>query len=256
MILKNQANFREIGGFTTKSGKRIKEKSIFRSGFLGKLDASDIEILKELNVGKVIDLRTSQEIELIGKGDYPSFLSYEHIPLNTGNISKLLLPIFEKGEFQLIAPNLLDHIYIDLVTKFTSEFAAIFRSILNAKYGVIYHCSHGKDRTGIISALLLEFLGVDRKVIYSDYLKSNELLKQQNEFQLQMIKANFTQQFNRDVTEEEFAPVKSLFYCREEILKAVFSYLDDTYGSVRNYFSSALGLSEEELALFKSRYIQ
>jgi protein-tyrosine phosphatase len=254
-ILKSQPNFRDLGGIPTKSGKRLKEKKIFRSGFLGKVDENELNILKDLNVGVIIDLRTTQEIELIGQGDYPDFIEYENIVLNTGNITKSLIPIFEKGEFHLIESNILDKIYFDLITNFKGELAEVYRRIINADKGVVYHCSHGKDRTGIISALLLEYLDVDRAHIYKDYVMSNEFRKRENDYQIQMIKDNFSKQYNREVSEEEFAPVKSLFYCHEDILKSVFNYIDGEFDSVRNYFKNALKLSEEELELLESKYI-
>ncbi|GGG56631.1 tyrosine-protein phosphatase [Bizionia arctica] len=255
-IFKSQPNFRDLGGVHTKSGQKVKENSIFRSSFLGKMDENELFILKDLNVGEILDLRTSQEIDLIGKGDYPESINYQNIPLNAGNITKSLIPIFTKGEFHLLDSNILEQIYFDLITKFTTELASIYREILNANNGIIYHCSHGKDRTGIISALLLDFFEVDRKHIYSDYLMSNEFLKKSNDYQLQMIKDNFSKQFNREVSEEEFAPVKSLFYVHEGILKNIFEYIDKTHGSVRNYFQSELGLNEEEIELLKSKYLE
>jgi len=255
-ILKSQPNFRDLGGVLTKSGQKVKEKRIFRSGFLGKIDDSDLLILKNLNIGKLLDLRTTQEIDIFGKGDYPEFVEYDNIALNAGNISKYLIPIFEKGEFHLIESNILDNIYFSLITEFKSELAYIYRAIIKTDQGVVYHCSHGKDRTGIISALLLDFFEVDRNYIYKDYLLSNEFLKKAIDYQLQMIKDNFKRQFNKDVSEEEFAPVKSLFYCHEEVLKSVFEYLDSEYDSVKNYFQTELGISEKELELLKSKYLE
>jgi len=150
----------------------------------------------------------------------------------------------------------LEKVYNDLISQFTSELAAVYRKIISTDQGLVYHCSHGKDRTGLISALLLDFLEVDRAFIYRDYLRSNELLQQANEYQIKMIKDNFTKQFNREVSEEEFAPVKSLFYCREELLKVVFDHIDSEYKSVRDYFQTGLGLSESELELLKSKYLE
>ncbi|MDW5289648.1 tyrosine-protein phosphatase [Formosa sp. PL04] len=256
MTLKSQPNFRDLGGILTKSGKKVKPNSIFRSGFLGEMDENDLSILTELHIGEILDLRTTEEINLIGKGEYPKSIVYKNIPLNAGNISKSLIPIFEKGEFSLIEPNLLNKIYFELITTFKTELAAIFREIIDADQGIIYHCSHGKDRTGIISALLLDFFDVDRAYIYKDYLLSNEFLKKQNTYHLQMIKENFSKQFHREVSDEEFAPVQSLFYVHEDILKGVFEYLDTTYGSVNTYFKTELNLSEVELELLKSKYLE
>lgn len=254
-ILTGQPNFRDLGGISTKSGKTIIANKIFRSGILDKLDDDDLSTLQKLNVGKVLDLRTSQEIDLTENGNYPEFIRYENIEINAGNISKSLIPIFEKGEFHLLEPNLLEKIYFEVITKFKTELASVYRAIINADNGIVYHCSHGKDRTGIISALLLDFWEVDRSIIYEDYLRSNELLMKRNEFQLQMIKDNFSKRFQRDISDDEFTPVKSLFYCREEYLKAVFDYLDNKCFSVHNYFKTELGLTEVELELLKSKYL-
>ena len=255
-ILKNQPNFRDLGGAITRSGLTVTKNKLFRSGHLGKIDELDLRVLKKLNITTILDLRTTSEIDLIGKGSYPEFIEYQQISLNAGNITKLLIPIFEKGEFHLLESNTLEKIYLSLITQFTSEIAAVYRKILAADEGLVYHCSHGKDRTGLISALLLDFFEVDRAFIYTDYLLSNELLKRANEYQIQMIKDNFTKRFNRVVTEEEFAPVKSLFYCREELLKGVFEHIDSEYGTIQNYFQSRLGLSESELELLKSKYLE
>jgi protein-tyrosine phosphatase len=255
-LLKSQPNFRDLGGVMTKTGQKVKAKKIFRSGYLGKIDDQDLSILKKLRVNDILDLRTTQEIELIGQVNYPDFIVYQNIGLNAGNITKSLIPIFQKGEFHLLDPNLLNNIYADLITKFNHELADIFRVILNANHGVVYHCSHGKDRTGLVSALLLEFFGVDRDHIYDDYLKSNALLKKQNDAQLQTIKANFIKKFNREVSDEEFNPVKSLFYCRTDLLKTVFDYIDNEFITVTNYLESALGLSNQELELLKTKYLE
>ena len=131
----------------------------------------------DLNIGEILDLRTKEEIALTGKGNYPESIVYQNVALNTGEISKSLIPIFQKGEFHMLDPHLLDKIYLDLITKFNDELATIYRAILNSDKGIVFHCSHGKDRTGVISALLLDFFEVDRAHIYEDYLVSNELLR-------------------------------------------------------------------------------
>lgn len=256
LILNKHPNFRDLGGIHTKSGKKVKHNRAFRSGFLGQLNENDFSILEALNIGKIIDLRTTEEIELTGQGIYPKSIEYQNIALNTGNISTLLIPIFQKGEFHLLESDILTKVYLDLITKFNAELASIFRTIIHSNEAIVFHCSHGKDRTGVISALLLDFFEVDRAAIYKDYLLSNELLKASNALQIQLIKDNFTALFKREVSEEEFAPIELLFYCQEELLNTVFNFLDSEYGNVRNYFQSELGLTNEELELLKSKYLE
>ena len=176
-IFSSHPNFRDLGGISTKSGKKVKQNRAFRSGFLGELSGNDLSKLVDLNIGEILDLRTKEEIALTGKGNYPESIVYQNVALNTGEISKSLIPIFQKGEFHMLDPHLLDKIYLDLITKFNDELATIYRAILNSDKGIVFHCSHGKDRTGVISALLLDFFEVDRAHIYEDYLVSNELLR-------------------------------------------------------------------------------
>ncbi|MFK7783469.1 MAG: tyrosine-protein phosphatase [Crocinitomicaceae bacterium] len=254
-ILKMHPNFRDLGGFSTKSGKTIQKNIAFRSGFLGELDQQELHQITALNIDRIVDLRTKEEIDLTGQGTYPPSIEYTIIPLNAGNISKFLIPVFQQGAFDLIEPSLLEKVYFELITQFTSELATIFRIILEPDKTIVFHCSHGKDRTGIISALLLDFLEVDRNDIYSDYLSSNEHLKASNESQMQRIKQHFEQLFKRKVSESEFAPVESLFYCRKELLTILFTHIDEEYGSVRNYFQSALGLNTDELKSLRTKYL-
>jgi protein-tyrosine phosphatase len=255
-ILKNHTNFRDLGGVHTKSGKKVTQNRAFRSGFLGQLNENDLSILEALNIGKIIDLRTTEEIQLTGQGNHPKSIDYQNIALNTGNISSLLIPIFQKGEFHLLESDILTKVYLDLITKFNAELASIFRTIIHSTDAIVFHCSHGKDRTGVISALLLDFFEVNREHIYKDYLLSNELLKSSNDQQIRRIKDNFTSLFKREVSEEEFAPVQALFCCHEDLLKTVFEYLDNEHGNVRNYFQSELELSNVELELLKSKYLE
>ena len=254
-IVKNQPNFRDLGGVLSKSGQTLKEGLLFRSGSLVKLDEQDFSIIVDLNVKTIVDLRTTQEIDLIGKREYPNYIEYKQIALNAGNIKELLIPIFQKGAFHLLDADIMEKIYLDLITEFKSELAAIYRSFLTADHAVVFHCSHGKDRTGIISALLLDLFGVDRATIYQDYLLSNELLKQSNEVQLQQIKDNFIRLFKREVSAEEFAPVRSLFECREDILNTVFEHVETEYHTIDNYFRTGLGLTESEIELLKLKYL-
>lgn len=255
-MLRNQSNFRDLGGVSTQSGQKIKKGRIFRSGELSELDEHDLSVLEDLNIGKILDLRTVDEIDLQKNGQYPNSIDYQNVPINAGNITQTLIPIFQKGTFNLIDPQLLEKIYFDVITEFKTELSSVYKTIIHADQAVLYHCSHGKDRTGIVSALLLDFFGIDREYIYTDYLMSNELLKRRNEYQLQMIKAKCAERFDRVISDEEFAPVTYLFYCRKEYLKAVFDYVDEHSGNVHNYFRKELGLSDEELELLKTNYLE
>ncbi len=254
-LLKSYPNFRDIGGLETTSGRKLKSEVLFRSGFLSKLEGEDLETFKRLGIGKVIDLRTNEETALLEQGNYPENTEYCNIPLNSGNITKMLIPIFEKGEFQLIEEGLLAKIYIDMISKFEKEIALVFRQFLETDASVVYHCSHGKDRTGLVSALFLDLMDVKREQIYLDYLKSNELRERENAYQIKMIKENFTKRFNREVSDEEFAPVQQLFVCQQEILENVFDHIDREYDSIAGYFEGKLNFTNSEIHELKEKYL-
>lgn len=151
-------NTRQLGGLPTSDGKFIKEGVLYRSGALCYINDSDIEILKDKGIVSVIELRTTKEIASEGR-DKPAF---------AGSVKKIYnLPmVCTSGTGQ--------EAYASYIKKQNYSTISQFFKVLanNDSYPVLFHCSAGKDRTGIMAALVLELLRVPRPIIMDDYLAS------------------------------------------------------------------------------------
>ena len=151
-------NFRNFGEF---GGNRA--SAIFRSGSLDKVSENDIEVLRSLGIGFIIDLRSEDELEqdphiLAGRDDF----GYISVPLSDDLNSVDVLDIMMRP---------MKALYIDIVNGFGGKIADIFRAIAaNAPdTGLVFHCTIGKDRAGVVSALLLSINGVPDEDIIGDY---------------------------------------------------------------------------------------
>lgn len=126
-------NFRDIGGYETIDGRRVRVRSVFRSGPLQRLTPADLERVLELGVRTVIDLRATDELAQWGRFPPTEGVTFHHLPFGRGAISTAVRVIAESDE------------------------------------AVVFHCGSGKDRTGILCALILSTLGVPDETIGADY---------------------------------------------------------------------------------------
>ena len=167
-------NIRDLGGLKTRDGKRIRTGCLVRSAHLGALTGEDLELLRgPWRVRTVIDLRTPAErLECPDRVRGVSYLALPVIEDMAAGISH------EKAADDLPIPDM-RILYRKMMT--TPECVRGFQRILNAILcsdlscgAVLWHCTEGKDRCGMVTALVLEMLGVDRQTILADYLKTNE----------------------------------------------------------------------------------
>lgn len=252
-IFNKYPNFRDIGGVLNKKGVEVSKGLIYRSEFFENFDENDVKDFEDLEINTVIDLRTEEEFQLIGSNEYPDFIEYKNIVINSGNIAKELIPIFVEGTLEKLDPDIMLKVYLAIVKDSKEELIKVFETLFDPGKRSVYHCSHGKDRTGVISALLQDLLDVDRDRIMKDYLISNELNKAKIGSQIEMIKGGFMAKFGRELDEGENTLIKRLFYCDPAYLKLVFEFVDDHYGSTDNYFKEFLGISEADLSDFRTR---
>jgi protein-tyrosine phosphatase len=164
-------NFRDIGGYPARRGRTVAWRHVFRSGEFRNLTPEDLHRLtNELGVGCVIDLRSGFEVKKHGKGLLTETdLKYYHIEfMSDGGDPKANAKRYEHctnmGEF-----------YIELVQQkeFGQKIVEALEVIAEPKnYPLVFHCAVGKDRTGMLAAMLLSLLGVGEDEIIKDYALS------------------------------------------------------------------------------------
>lgn len=160
-------NFRDLGGYAAADGRRTRWGRLFRSDTLHELTDGDLEVLRDVGLASVIDLRTPTEVERTGRGP----LAAE--PVRYVNLSVLGEDVRDVGEARA-APTIAD--FVDVADRYLTylDGTAALRTALEllteeSSYPVVFHCAAGKDRTGVLAALVLDCLGVDRGAIVEDY---------------------------------------------------------------------------------------
>ncbi len=166
-------NFRSIGGLPATDGRRVVDGRVYRSGHLGELAGHIGAEFGGLNVRTVVTFQTRKEIEILGDPP-PTLLPaavWEHIPIGD--------PWFEDDWFVREGSSQGDF-YVAMVLDYAPLWARFLRIFTREEsFPVLYHCTAGRDRTGVATVLLLEALHVSRSVIVSDYLLSNEVFQEQ-----------------------------------------------------------------------------
>jgi len=162
-------NFRDLGGYPTADGRRIRWRHVYRSDALHHLTPTDVTRMRdELAIGTVIDLRSTPELRADGRGalaDAP--VTFHHVPLFDGNLTR--------PEGWVAGDTLADR-YTLLAEFARAPIARVIELIADAAGAAVYHCAAGKDRTGVVSAVVLGLLGVPDEVIVADYAATQETL--------------------------------------------------------------------------------
>jgi hypothetical protein len=157
-------NLRDLGGHPTRHGKRVRQQHIYRSAHLASLPPEST--VPTLNLRTVITLQSKLEVSVLGglETTLASSVRWEHIPIGDKWFSAGAKP-------EPIKPG---HEHLVLVTDFRDAWQTFFMLLAEEEiYPLLFHCSAGRDRTGVGAALLLELLGVERERILADFLESN-----------------------------------------------------------------------------------
>jgi protein-tyrosine phosphatase len=236
-------NVRDLGGHPTEDGGETRYDSVIRADSVRRLSDQGWAALVDYGVKTIIDLRTNDELA----ADPPVELPVEvlHIPFfeTDGDDWKELEARFEAIERSAPdVPTATREIYMIFLSHFDRNVAAAIRAIADApEGGVVIHCAGGKDRTGLLTALLLHVAGVDVDEIAADYALSEERLRPRHE-----------EWFAEAKTEEDLERLKRMAQTPVESIKGVFDELERCYGSVEGYLRQA-GLTEDELDRARAR---
>mgnify|MGYP001954541921 CR=1 FL=1 len=243
-------NFRELGGYETASGCRVKKGTLFRSGNLSRLTEEGIEVFKGLGVKNICDLRDLDEVtkhpdpEMEGvQWHHISLIQDEEVVRQPGDLNH-----FEHKLLNSKPGEMLMSLNRKLVSN-TKGFRKIFQVLLDSPgEPMLFHCMAGKDRTGSFAALLLSLLEVPREIIEEDYLMTNNVLDE--------IEAGFEAIGHTlpDVIDKEI--VAALYEARIEYIRELFNEIEYQYDTVDSYLRNGIGLTEKEIELIKEYYLE
>ena len=156
-------NFRDLGGYPTTDGRVTARGRLFRSDSLHGLTQDDLELLRQMDLGGVIDLRTSAEVERNGRGllaEEPIRYLHASVLQEEGGESAGAPTMDNPGERYLWYLDVGPHALVAALTMVADP----------EGYPLVFHCSAGKDRTGVLAAMVLDILEVRPEVIVEDYM--------------------------------------------------------------------------------------
>jgi protein-tyrosine phosphatase len=162
-------NFRDLGGYPTADGRRVRWRQVFRSDGLHALTDGDVVRLREeIRLGDVIDLRSTPELQSEGRGPLEAEpVRFHHLPLFDGAMAE---------SREAAARYTLADRYVLMAEFARGPIARVLDTLAHTDSPAVFHCAAGKDRTGVVSALILGLLGVDDEVIVADYVATREAL--------------------------------------------------------------------------------
>ena len=260
MRLKKLNNTRDLGGFPTADGRKIKRGKLIRSGRLYKLPESTVAALEKMHITTIIDMRIERE-----RLDYPctqiNGARQVLLPLvctattgitHTKSMAKTMLDESKriKTEFGN-ADNYMASIYSHILFDDESQekLKEFFGLVKADEHCILWHCNAGKDRTGICAMLLESVLGVSEELIVKDYCASKTFQRKKRRLQKWGL-------FIAPVPRKFKQILYALMDAKPQYITGAIREIEARYGSVTGSCKSALGLTDEDITFLKDKYLE
>jgi protein-tyrosine phosphatase len=247
--LEGGRNFRDLGGYATHDGRRVRWHRLYRSGSPAELTARDWGWLLAQGVRAVCDLRGTQERDAApfawrqspGIGYWTR--DYE---TSFGELRALMMSDFTTGE---AAREAMMAGYRRLPFEQAPGYREIFRRLKAGEVPLMFNCSAGKDRAGTAAALILSALGVPRDVVREDYLLSNRHLGFSRAATGKAGGGSLFGRLSPDVRD-------AILTCEPYYLDAAFAAIDETCGSFPAYCRDILETDEADIAIIRHSLLE
>ncbi len=229
-------NCRELGGMPLKGGCTFRHGLFIRSGSPHYLKPSEVTEVKEYGIKTVIDLRGVEEIAQAGNPfiEDPD-VDYYNIPLLNGN------PNDTKDQtMEYLRTHVLGDYYMIIAEEMGDRLVQIMRVLLDCKGTALFHCHHGKDRTGVVAAILYLISGASRENIISNYKISYEYLKE------------FLEPYMRRMPDD----LKHALRSDEQNMVMFLDYIDRKWDGDICKLLMANGLSSHEIDLLRAKCVK
>jgi protein-tyrosine phosphatase len=231
----------------------VKWGLVYRSNHLADLTAGDYEYLSGVGIKLVCDLRTDGERKRSPTVWQGSAVP-EIMPASVLKDSDVVLT--PERLRQLAAPRAGNEgglTYDNMVTEFPAQYGNVLRRLAHGELPSVTHCTAGKDRTGVFSAILLTLLGVPRDVVVQDYMLTGEYMA--SDAGIRRAVADW-QKLTGASEPPDPALVRALYTMRAETLTSTFDTITRTYGSFDRFVRDALKLADGDIAALHTRLLE
>lgn len=252
-VFERVRNLRDLGGRKTGDGRRVVPRRLYRSGSLHRATPGDRAALQALGIRVVIDLRSDWE-RRHDPAEMPGARCVS-APLVTDDVVSTITSRFVTGSIS--SEELEDWWNLTRVFQAPEEHLSsvrrIFDTLLETKPDepILFHCRGGKDRTGMVSALILEGLGVTRDEIHDDFMASNPVGN--DDRMAEQVAPIVSAMRGRPLTD---AALFSLSGVRSEWLDTLFARIEGRFGSVNRYLADHVGIGSAGLERLRHRYLK
>jgi len=235
-------NFRDVGGYKTSDGKTVKWGRIYRSASIAKLTDSDMQLMEDKKIHTVIDFRGRTESAAAPDRLLPD-TDYTLSPAGSDSLPdvKQMATLMKQGDF-------LGKMYGDDGVKyFGDRYRPLFQKMLTVSddEAILYHCTGGRDRTGMATALFLYLLDVPENTIEADFTASNVYLgNMMGSYAEPLAKA----------TGLSVDEVKQRMALRPELIRTFFAAIRKKYGSIEAFMQQEMNISDKDIAALKKKY--
>ena len=250
---KGFANFRDLGGYAAAGGAQVKWGVLYRSGNLANANSADLKRLESLNIHTVIDFRSEQEREKDpNRLPTSNNIRTRSLPIldpSTSSWANELRAAIQNKNFQNFDPiEKMGEWYQELAVENVDQYKCFIHAVIEAHGApVLWHCTAGKDRTGLAAAILLRLLGVQQDVVVKDYLLSEKYASKRRPLLLLL---RLTR--GKEVAEN----VQMFMQVQKEWIEAAFQSIDDHWGSFEKYSFEALNLSGEQINQLRQNLLE
>jgi len=251
--LEGAINFRDIGGYTTKDGKKVKTNKIFRAAEISTLTDQDMKVMSDKKILTVIDFRGTKEASLAPDKLLPN-AEYILCPagsetVNNGDAEEMIKNLKKEGN-----QFLLEFYGEKGVDYFGDRYRTLFQKLASKEddKGILYHCTGGRDRTGMATALILYVLQVPMETIEKDFVASNAFLKEKKK-----VGGSNTEDMYKDLVKATGltpAALEAKMALTPELIQTFFAAINKKYGSIEQFLAKEMKLNEKDLQTIRTKY--
>ncbi len=248
-FIEGAPNFRDLGGYETEAGGRVRWGLLFRSSHLGRLTERGREQLLRLGIRTVCDFRTAAEAERMpARFPQPGEARLVHLPIQHGDFEPTAA--YErilKGDVDWISEEFMVEGYIESLEQDSALWRRFFAlAAAPENRPLLFHCTGGKDRTGAAAALLLLALGVPEETVIADYGLSDG-------FNAEVRQAMYAQLTRLGIDLKRVAPY---FTAPESRIRSLLAYIAQKYGSASGYLTGRAGIPGETIARLRQDLLE
>lgn len=242
--LEGGCNLRDLGGYRSVDGRAVKPGQLYRSGVMAYFSEADKRQLSELGIRVICDLRRADE-----RSEEPTQWPDASVKIFTADESADIESQGELAWQDIASSEQVRQVMIDLYRNMPAwlehRLRGVFDYLGRGHVPLLFHCSAGKDRTGLTAALILHTLGVERATILADYAYTNEAVDLQQFFLKH-------KKFSGGLTDEEHPTMKmpadvrrALMSADEAYLQAALQQIETEYQSIDNFLHERFGVTAE-----------